>query len=460
MSWSPANQRAVVVDALPRAARRGGPALALGRHRAGELAGGHLRHRRGHVDEHPVKEIDARQRWPAPRGPPGSRPRRWRHVGIVADQRERPGADRRSLQARCGIAVVRERDVARGIDPPNANSPGIGTAIGERIAPELHGFSSGVGGSALSQNVTGPSLTRCTFMSAPKIPVSTGGCSRRAHRDEAVEQAAAVLRRRRRGEAGAGAAARVGGERELRHQQQAGLPGACAASSAERAVHPARLVREHAIGSSRSRSRRAWRSVSPRSAHTSTDQAAPDRADHAPSTTTGPSRDPLQQRDHRRAGRARRRRPRRRADAPSALRPTVTRANAPLADLHDVGAGRELQPLVRDARRRRSARRPARCCASPRRSTTPGPACFSSCAIASGAPAEAHLGNVVGHRALAEARLEVGAAPARPRRREWKRVDDLLRQHHLRVARIAPRRRTRPCSRSISAIGRNDSSVK
>ena len=70
-----------------------------------------------------------------------------------------------------------------------------------------------------SQNVTGPSLTSDTRMSAPKRPVATAGCragaaaTRPSNSASACTGAAVGTR--------AGAAPRVGGQRELRHQQRA-----------------------------------------------------------------------------------------------------------------------------------------------------------------------------------------------------------------------------------------------
>ena len=71
-----------------------------------------------------------------------------------------------------------------------------------------------------SQKVTGPSLVSDTCIWAPKTPLSTRPKLSARRLDQNVEQFAALFRGRGRRKAGSQALVRVGGQGELRHQQQ------------------------------------------------------------------------------------------------------------------------------------------------------------------------------------------------------------------------------------------------
>ena len=93
---------------------------------------------------------------------------------------------------------------------------------------------------ASSQNVTGPSFTSATCMCAPNSPVATSAWRRRASSTR-VPNSVRRLRVRGGAESGACALVGVGGQRELRHQQQA------AADIGERQIHAPGLVFEDPV---------------------------------------------------------------------------------------------------------------------------------------------------------------------------------------------------------------------
>ncbi len=89
--------------------------------------------------------------------------------------------------------------------------------------------------------MTGPSFTRCTFIWAPKRPISTRGWRTRASSASHRNQRSASTGAGRGAESGPHALLRVGRERELRNEQKT------AAGIRERAVHAAFLVGKDAI---------------------------------------------------------------------------------------------------------------------------------------------------------------------------------------------------------------------
>jgi len=76
------------------------------------------------------------------------------------------------------MRALMQSTAAAGISPPPAQRGGIrgSHALGRNDGLQV----SGSGGRACSQNVTGPSFIRCSFMSAPKRPAATGACMPRA----------------------------------------------------------------------------------------------------------------------------------------------------------------------------------------------------------------------------------------------------------------------------------------
>ncbi len=127
-------------------------------------------------------------------------------------------------------------------------------------------------GETCSQKVTGPSLTRLTFMWAPKRPVATRAWRCLASATNTLKQPLAFGRRSAAREARPRAAVRIRDEGELRDHEQPAL------HVLHRKIHLARRVREdpvaqHALGEAR-----ASTSLSPRSTPISASNARADLA--------------------------------------------------------------------------------------------------------------------------------------------------------------------------------------
>ena len=128
--------------------------------------------------------------------------------------------------------------------------------------------------------VTGPSLTRCTCMSAANWLASHHGVNFAGLGHQGRPTAAALPRCRRLGKARAVAAGGVGRQRELADQQQA------ATNILHALVHLARRVRKDAQPEDLGQQPVGLASVSPRSAHTPAPGPRRWRPTVCPSTST------------------------------------------------------------------------------------------------------------------------------------------------------------------------------
>ena len=131
---------------------------------------------------------------------------------------------RHDPHARTGRDIA---DHARGADVDSVRTRRVLRAHGraERANHRSRGSGTSQGLSSraqLSRNVTGPSLTKATCMSAPKRPVSTRPTRCRTRSTNTSYRRAGLIRRRRRRETRSPAIRRVGRQRELRdHQHRA-----------------------------------------------------------------------------------------------------------------------------------------------------------------------------------------------------------------------------------------------